>query len=376
MPTCRSLPLELSLYVHIPFCGSRCPYCDFAFVVRKTDLAPRYVDAVLRELDARVPDDARFATIYFGGGTPSEIPTDLLGGILDHVAANWTVASDAEVTVEANPDDASCFADLRQIGANRLSLGAQAMDSTTLKALGRRHTAGQTQDAYQAAREAGFRNVNLDLIFGAPGQTTSDWTRSLDVALSWEPEHFSVYGLTIEAGTAFHRRKTKGTLQLPGEDAETAMYTAALDRLADAGYRQYEVSNFASLGQESRHNLAYWHRRPYLGVGLSAHSFMDGARSWNTADLSGYLTQVESNGVAVDGTESESSDSRFVEEVLLGLRMPEGIPEALITKNNRSKGLERLAGAHLVERTRGRVRLTRKGLLLADLVCAELVSDS
>jgi oxygen-independent coproporphyrinogen III oxidase len=368
--------MELSLYVHIPFCGSRCPYCDFAFVVRKTNLAPRYVDAIVRELDARVPDVARINTIYFGGGTPSEIPTDLLGGILDHVADRWTVASDAEITAEANPDDASCFTGLRQIGANRLSLGAQAMDNATLKALGRRHTAEQTHDAYQAAREAGFRNVNLDLIFGAPGQTTPEWTRSLDVALSWEPEHFSVYGLTIEAGTAFHRRKVKGTLQLPGEEAETDMYTAALDRLADAGYRQYEVSNFATPGQESTHNLAYWHRRPYLGVGLSAHSFVDGARSWNTTDLSDYLTQVESSGVAVDGTETESSDSRFVEEVLLGLRMPEGIPEALIADIDRSRGLERLAGAHLVERTRGRVRLTRKGLLLADLVCAELVSDS
>ncbi|MDA0748431.1 MAG: radical SAM family heme chaperone HemW [bacterium] len=366
-----------SLYAHIPFCSSRCPYCDFAFVVQKTHLAERYIHALIQEYRTRKPTGCpTFLTIYFGGGTPSEIPAKDLGRFLEAVSETAHVPEDAEITAEANPDDQDRFAALRNLGINRLSLGVQALDDRALKALGRRHNTETAIEAVAVARRAGFSNLNLDLIFGAPEQTVCDWQATLDRAIELAPEHLSVYGLTIEPGTLFNRRLQKGRLPLPPEEDQATMYELALDRLAHAGYIQYEVSNFARPGFASRHNLAYWERQPYLGVGLSAHSFEGDRRAWNIAELMAYITEVEAHGLAQEDEEEITEENRFVEQILLGLRRNEGFPETLVAGRPTEKHLNRLLSDHLLERAGSRIRLTRRGLLLADLVCAELVKET
>ena len=364
-----------SLYVHIPFCKSRCPYCDFAFYVGQTHLAERYTAAVIREFQTRLPcmgDHTVFDTVFFGGGTPSEIPPDSLNRILDKVRTRSGVSPEAEISAEANPDDRARFAQMAAMGVNRLSLGVQALDSSTLRALGRRHTPAEAGAAVDAARRAGFENLNIDLIFSAPRQTTTAWRGTLDRTVGLRPEHVSVYGLTVEPGTAFDRRMKKNRLPLPPEDAQAEMYEIAQEKLCAAGYIQYEVSNFAQPGFACRHNMACWDRRPYLGIGLSAHSFFGERRTWNIRPLMAYIGSVESSGAAVEGEEVISPGERRVEQVMLGLRRANGIPESLLGAIGRSTTL---IPDHLFERREGRVRLTGRGLLLADLVCAKLVKS-
>lgn len=363
------------LYIHIPFCKSRCPYCDFAFYVGKTHLAGRYADAVIREFRTRLPRMGRhtvFDTVYFGGGTPSDVPPEALRRILDAARSLSHIAPKAEITAEANPEDHSRFPELAAMGMNRLSLGVQALDDPTLRALGRRHTAADAATAAGAARGAGFRNINIDLMFSAPRQTAHAWGQTLDRTIDLRPEHVSVYGLTVEPGTAFGRKMKENRLPLPQEDAQAEMYETAQEKLRGAGFVQYEVSNFAQPGFACRHNIACWERRAYLGVGLSAHSFFNDRRTWNIRPLMAYIGSVESSGAAVEGEERISSRDRRLEQVMLGLRRTNGIPESLLNTAGRSIDL---IPDHLLERREGRVRLTRRGLLLADLVSAELVRE-
>jgi oxygen-independent coproporphyrinogen-3 oxidase len=371
--------MSLGLYIHIPFCASRCPYCDFTFVVGKRHLVDRYTEAVIQEWRTRlstVSSAPVFTTVYFGGGTPSAVPPECLERILTVVRTEAGVAPYAEITVEANPGDRERFAALWALGINRLSLGVQAFTDRALKALGRFHTTREAEEALAAARYAGFHNVNLDLIFGAPEQSVAEWITIVDRALSFRPEHLSVYGLTIEPGTAFGRRFVKGRLPLPTEEEQAAMYEVAIDRLTAAGYDHYEISNFAWPGFASCHNMAYWEGIPYLGIGVSAHSFLHGCRSWNTRDLLTYIAQVEANGIATEGKEVLSEEDRFLEQVLLGLRRPAGIPTHLLSDPRIVANVHRLLADHLLEQVADRLRLTRRGLLLADLVCTELVNSA
>ncbi len=371
--------MRCGLYIHVPFCASRCPYCDFDFVVGKAHLAERYARAVARELATRIPEvgsSPAFDTIYFGGGTPSSVPAQALGSIFEQVRRMAGVPPNVEITAEANPNDRAAFGVLRQIGVNRISLGFQALDDRDLKALGRLHDSADALLSFRTARESGFENISVDLIFGAPGQSMSAWEATLHRTIALAPEHISVYGLTVEPGTAFHRRVDKGQLELPGEGEQADMYEGALDRLADAGYGQYEISNFARPGHASRHNIGCWEGRPYLGVGLSAHSFVEGRRSWNKRDLTSYIEEVESSGSAVEGSEALSATTQFHEQVMLGLRRADGVAEALLADTPSATPLERLVSSRLLRRSCGRVRLTRRGLLLADLVFAELLRDT
>ena len=366
--------MSLGLYIHIPFCHSRCPYCDFAFVVGQTHLAKRYTDAVIVELQHRM-QSARpaFNTLYFGGGTPSAIPPRQLARILARVKN--AVSPDAEITAEVNPNDHAHFEKLREHGINRLSLGIQAFVDRTLKALGRFHTASEATAACHAARTAGFENISIDLMFGAPGQTCEEWDTSLQRAIDLCPEHISVYGLTIEPHTNFARRLQKGQLDLPIETDQAAMYLRAIDQLESAGYAQYEISNFARPGFASRHNRKYWRDRAYLGVGMGAHSYLDNRRFWNTRDLMAYIQRVEAGGEACDRAETLTPTQRAIERVMLGLRQRRGLRANFSRHPKIRKHYLAMAKRDLIEQIDDRIRLTRRGLLLADWVCAELVRD-
>ena len=368
--------MHLSLYIHIPFCHSRCPYCDFAFVVGKNHLAKRYTDAVIVEMQNRIQfleTPPVFNTLYFGGGTPSAIPPGQLDRIM--TSAKNAIASDAEITAEANPNDHKHFDKLYEHGINRLSLGVQAFTDRALKALGRFHTASDATAAFQAARDVGFKNISIDLMYGAPEQTLEEWATSIQRAIDLYPEHISVYGLTIEPRTNFARRFQKGQLKVPPETDQAEMYMSAIDQLEAAGYAHYEISNFARPGFASRHNLNYWHDRPYLGVGLSAHSYLDNRRSWNVRDLATYMQRIEATGFAVEKVEQLTPTQHLLERIMLGLRQRRGLRVDFLSHPKIHKQYIAMANQHLLERTDNRVRLTRRGLLLADLVCSELVRE-
>ena len=368
--------MYLSLYIHIPFCHSRCPYCDFAFVVGKNHMAKRYTDAVIAETQNRLQSletPPVFNTLYFGGGTPSAIPPGQLNRVLTN--AKGAIAPDAEITAEANPNDRKHFKKLYEHGINRLSLGVQAFTDRALKALGRFHTASDATKAFQTARDVGFKNISMDLMYGAPGQTPEEWSKSLRRAIELCPEHISVYGLTIEPQTNFARRFQKGQLDVPPETDQAEMYMYAIDQLEAAGYTHYEISNFSRSGFASRHNLNYWHNRPYLGVGLSAHSYLDNRRSWNVRDLTTYIQRVEATGYAVEREEQLTPTQHLLERVMLGLRQRRGLCADFLSHPKIHKQYIAMVNQHLLEQIDNRIRLTRQGLLLADLVCTELVRE-
>jgi oxygen-independent coproporphyrinogen III oxidase len=362
------------LYVHIPFCATACPYCDFAFVVGRDGLADRYTRAVLSELQDRLPDPrtSECDTIYFGGGTPSAIDPDRLAEIIDSAHTLLRVHPEAEITAEANPNDHGKFARLREIGINRLSLGIQSTNDGTLEQLGRTHTGRDAADAVVAARKAGFENINVDAIFGGPSQTVTEWREDLNQLLALEPDHVSIYGLTIEPRTPFAKRDTAGHLDLPTEDAQAAMYEIALETTDRAGLSQYEISNYAKPGHESRHNLSCWAGDSYVGVGMSAHSFDGRTRSWNARGLNAYLGKIEAGDSAEAGHETLADDERKIEQIMLGLRTRDGVDRSLLDGNEMTT---KLLSENLVEPIGDRLRLTRRGKPVADLICAELVRD-
>ncbi|MXX12984.1 MAG: radical SAM family heme chaperone HemW [Gemmatimonadetes bacterium] len=368
--------MHLGLYIHIPFCHSRCPYCDFAFVVGKNHMAKRYTDAVIVEMQNRMQTlrtPPVFNTLYFGGGTPSAIPPGQLNRITTN--AKSAVAPDAEITAEANPNDRKHFEKLYEHGINRLSLGVQAFTDRALKALGRFHTASDAIVAFQAARDVGFKNISVDLMYGAPGQTPEEWATSIQRAIELCPEHISVYGLTIEPQTNFARRFQKGKLDVPPETDQAEMYMYAIDQLEAAGYTHYEISNFAQPGFASRHNLNYWHDRPYLGVGLSAHSYLDNRRSWNVRGITTYIQRIEATGYALEREEQLTPTQHIMERVMLGLRQRRGLCADFLSHPKIHKQYIAMANQHLLEQIDNRIRLTRQGLLFADLVCTELVRE-
>ena len=289
----------LSLYVHIPFCIAKCGYCDFNSYALDTllerghageDWARSYADALIEETRSRVVafslQDRKLSTIFFGGGTPSLFPADETRRVLDFVAASFDLSPDCEITLEANPGaaEAERFGALREAGVNRISIGVQTFDDAALGRLDRVHTGEDAQSAFRSARAAGFANVSLDLMFGIPYQTIPMAERDIERAIALGPEHLSAYELTIEPGTAFHARQARGELDgLPDEETALRMWEIRDTALSKAGYERYEISNFAKPGFACRHNLNYWRRGDYLGIGAGAHSLIEGERSWNHA---------------------------------------------------------------------------------------------
>ena len=296
---------KLGVYIHIPFCKSKCDYCDFYSLAGREDQMDRYQKALLSHLAetapmAQVPVD----TIYFGGGTPSRYGEKRLKEILTALKKQLPVDKDAEITLEANPDsvDLRSLRRLRRAGFNRISLGMQSADPAELEAVHRPHTVQQTDQAVTMAKKAGFKNLSLDLIYGLPGQTEESWRATVEHALSLIPQHLSCYGLKVEEGTPLAQRVEEGEV-LPDDDAQADRYLWTVGRLARAGFAQYEISNFAKPGHESRHNLRYWLTRPYIGFGPGAHSDFGGRRYSFVRDLDAYIKGVLEGGNILDSEE-------------------------------------------------------------------------
>ncbi len=374
--------LDLALYVHIPFCARHCAYCDFNVSVEPSG-SPRIqatVDAIQRDIERAASHvhagGARsVATIFFGGGTPTALSGEQLASLLDTIRACFSVRPDAEISSEANPgsSDAAKFARMREAGFNRLSIGVQAFDDRLLTALDRSHTAGEADHAFATARAAGFQNVSLDLMFGLPSQTLPLWRASLERAIALDPDHLSLYALTLEPGTRFERLYAGGKLSLPDEDDELAMYEEAITTLADAGLHHYEVSNFARPGFRSRHNQVYWRNEEYLGVGPGAVSYL-GGRRWKREKLpQRYIDAVaEGRDLAVD-SEQVGSGVSLAETMMLGLRLREGLEFARVRARHGvdprahfAAEIAALQARGLLEQGSERLVLTHQGLLLAN----------
>ena len=320
----------LGLYLHIPFCRSKCDYCDFYSVAGQDDRMDDYQRSLLQHIAETGPQAKKqiVNSVYIGGGTPSWYGEARLTELLAAVRKRFNLSKDVEITLEANPDsvDVKLLRRLRRAGVNRLSMGMQSACDRELACIHRPHSFEQTQAAVKAARDARFKNLNLDLIYGLPGQTTESWRTSVEEALALEPEHLSCYGLTVEAGTPLARRVAEGEV-LPDDDEQAGRYLWTVDRLAQAGYEQYEISNFARTGCQSRHNLKYWMGRPYIGLGAGAHSDFGGCRYSFVRDLEGYIRGVLEGGRLLDQMDQIPQRERGNEYLMLRLRTTHGIEE-------------------------------------------------
>lgn len=363
--------MSSGIYVHVPFCLTRCGYCDFNAYAGLDHLAPRYVRSLLAEADLAAPDWAQEEVVsaFFGGGTPTTLDPVDLKAVLVRLRDRFEVAPDAEVTIEANPDtvDASKLAALLDSGFNRLSMGAQSFDAQVLDSLERLHGPDSVRRAVAAAREAGHSNVSLDLIYGAQGETLASWERTLQEAIGLAPEHVSAYALTVESSTPLGRQIAGGDRPAPDPDLQADMFGLACELLAGAGYAHYEVSNWSKPGFECRHNLGYWVRRPYLGLGAGAHSYREERRWWNVRPPEEYMTHVEEGRLPVGGQEHLEPSDAYLEEVFLRLRILEGIPASWVDDD---RAMPFLASGLLDERAGSLVPTERGMLLLNELVLA------
>ena len=319
----------LGLYLHIPFCVQKCGYCDFYSVPDK-ELMKDYVSALLTHIRSygALCSGYTVDTVYIGGGTPTCLGPKYLGRILQEVRNKFPLADDAEITVECNPEstDKKMLEMMKKQGVNRLSFGVQSAHDDELKAIGRLHTFQQAKDAVDLAREKGFSNISLDLMYGLPGQSLTAWETTLEHVLELAPEHMSCYGLKVEPGTPLDDRVVRGE-KLPDDDQQADMYLWTVERLAAAGYRQYEISNFARAGFQSRHNLKYWLTRPYLGFGPGAHSDFGGRRFSFVRDLDAYIDGVLNGGPIIDEDDLIPKRERSGEYLMLRLRTTWGIEE-------------------------------------------------
>ena len=375
------VPKMAGLYIHIPFCRSRCLYCGF-YSTTGLDLRQRYVDAVCREISIR---GAEVCTIYLGGGTPSQLTIPQLRQIFEALYIYNKVRKDAEVTIEVNPDDITEeFAKaLSSLPINRISMGIQTFDDQRLRFLRRRHTSDQAINAVKTLRHAGFQNISIDLMYGFPNETLEEWKSDLSQAISLSVEHISTYCLTIEENTPLYQQLQQGHIVEPDEELERQMYEELMDRLQAAGYEHYEISNFAKKGYRSRHNSSYWTGIPYIGIGAAAHSFDRESRSWNVADIHQYIKGME-HGERVYEEEILDDDTRYNDTITVALRTKEGINLSLLTKKYYDyliKNARRYIDDGLLELNHvgdsssqtPHLRLTRRGLFVSDMVMSDLM---
>jgi putative oxygen-independent coproporphyrinogen III oxidase len=367
----------MHLYLHVPFCARRCSYCDFAIAVRKEVPSDAYVAVVLKEWELRQSDPVweradEIRTIYFGGGTPSRVSPDAIARLLHRIGTDRGVAGDAEITLEANPDDvtAAAAAAWRGAGINRVSLGVQSFDPGALGWMHRTHGADQVHRAVEAVRCAGISDLSVDLIFGLPAALQRDWAQDLERAVGLEPEHVSLYGLTVEAHTALGHWTQRGEVTPVDDGRYASEFLAAHAALDERGYEHYEVSNAGKPGHRARHNSAYWRRAPFLGLGPSAHSGFGAERRWNIREWAAYERAVSAGKSPLEGREFLDAAAVALEELYLGLRTSDGL------------SLERVPQVHVQQWARegwatsadGRLRLTPEGWLRLDALVASVES--
>lgn len=367
------------IYIHVPFCQGRCIYCDFYSTTEGEEWKSRYVDALLAELRMRRDELplARVHSIYIGGGTPSQLPARALAGILNEVCRLFPVDSDAEVTVEANPDDVTpeWLAALSHTPVNRLSMGVQSFDDALLRLIRRRHTAQQAVCAVEQAARHGISNVSIDLIYGLPTQTMEQWQADVRQALALDVQHLSAYSLSYEEGTPLWRMLEQGRIEEADEELSLCMYEHLIDSTRAAGFTHYEISNFCRPGRHSQHNSAYWHGVPYLGFGPGAHSY-DGMRTrrWNLSDLKGYVQAAGS--MPPHQSEVLTDDELYDETVMTRLRTSEGLSLDLLTASYRAYCMAQ-AEPHLragrLEQAGSTIRLTRQGIFTSNDIISDLM---
>ena len=371
----------IGIYIHIPFCRSRCIYCGF-YSTTGLELRQRYIETVVKEIGIR-SQETGVRSIYLGGGTPSQLTIPQLQQIFDAIYIYNKVEKDAEVTIEVNPDDVTeTFAEgLATLPVNRVSMGAQTFDDVRLKFLHRRHTSSQVRKAVSLLRSAGISNISVDLMYGFPNETISDWEGDIDAAIALDVEHLSAYCLTIEEETELWRwlSQKKGNPSceiLPDEELERAMYEMLIDKSEAAGFEHYEISNFAKPGFYSRHNSSYWDGTPYLGIGAAAHSYDGNTRSWNIADIHQYIEGME-DGKRIFESETLDADTRYNDMVTVALRTRDGLDLKRLSEDYRNyclRNAQRFLDDGQLQVTQAQtLTLTRKGLFVSDMIMSELM---
>lgn len=366
------------IYIHIPFCISKCSYCDFASVPLN-DTVERYIYFLMKELEmkAHLLKDHNIDTIFIGGGTPSAIGSEYIGNILRTVNHRFSVAKDAEITLEVNPGtmDENKAESYRSFGINRISMGIQSFDDSLLSGLGRIHKGEDAINTLMILRAAGFNNINGDFIFGQPDQTLESFLNDLSIAAEIGLSHISMYGLIVEDGTLMKKWLEDGKVKLPEEDLEREMYHQGIKQLSMGRYHQYEISNLSIDGMECRHNIGYWRLKPYVGAGLSAHSNIGSKRFWNTSSFAEYFKKIEMSEAPMGGEENLDPETRASEYIILGLRMNEGV-DYLEFENrfgfDARKRFKAVIDKHknegLLTESKTHLRLTQRGMDLSNIV--------
>ncbi len=370
------------IYIHIPFCVKKCPYCDF-YSITDPSLKKAFVKALTAEISMYGNSPHIFDTIYVGGGTPSVLKADYIGRIIGAASTSFSMAPDSEITIEVNPGTVSpgSLKSFRRSGVNRINIGVQSFQDNILKFLGRIHSAKEAGSAIKWARSAGFDNLGIDLIYGIPGQTKKSWLCDLETALRFEPDHLSCYMLTYESGTRMHKDLKKGIFSSMSESVTASLFGSTGDFLEKNGYIHYEISNFAlSEDKKSRHNTKYWAFAPYIGLGPSAHSFYGTKRSWNRRGVKDYINDIESGIMPVEGEEELSRKQQIIESVFLGLRQIKGIDIKLFDSKFDTGFIDifkdtitALNKKGLIVLDENRCALTKKGMLLLDTICSEFI---
>ncbi len=376
----------LGLYVHIPFCRSKCDYCDFCSIVPNSNsVVEHYTDALILQMEdysARLRPYL-IDTVYIGGGTPTSLDEKRLSRIIENIYRNFKIAKKAEFTVEANPAtcDLKSLRRLRKLGVNRLSMGLQSVHDNELRALGRIHTFADFRDTYEAARTAGFDNVSLDLMYGIPEQTEKSFAETLSAVTALEPDHISMYALKIEDGTPFAHRKD--SLVLPDEDAQFSMYMNGVEYLASRGFERYEISNFARGGRYSKHNLKYWHCEEYFGLGAAAHSFIDGERISTTKNIRDFIDGLEiiNNDInVIDSKVAVKGEALADDYVMLAMRLSEGVNAAdfnakfgIDFNEKYGKLLDDYVDDGFVEKDEKGYRFTSAGMFVSNYILSDVL---
>lgn len=376
---------ELGIYIHIPFCKQKCFYCDFCSFANKNEMQGKYVETVINEIkNITHKEKYTVTTIYLGGGTPSILSPNYIKNILQEIKSSFEILDDAEITIEINPGTVNeeKLKRYKEYGINRLSIGLQSANDKILKNIGRIHDYKQFEETFFYARKCGFKNINVDLMIGLPTQAIEDVKQTLEKIIQKNPEHISVYSLIIEEGTIIEKLINENKLQLPDEETERIMYWTVVNELKENGYNQYEISNFSKKTYESKHNTNCWKQKQYIGLGTSAHSYLNKKRYSNTNNIEEYIKNIQENNISKNITihEEQTEESTMNEYMLLGLRMIQGIninefkQKFKIDPTIKYKEiLEKLQKENLIQITETSIKLTKQGIDFGNIVWEEFI---